>query len=213
MGGYGSGRSGGRPTYESCGSLVLTTTTLARAGLRAGMMGAATLTFANRGEPFPVSITIDTTDAHFPFIHLSHARRSHAPGCETYRVPLQTTPQPFGGVRWWFQCPRTGRRCTTLFLPRGGHQFLSRYAWGLGYASQREDAMGRAQRQARKVSAALGNADHWMDGPPPKPKWMRWSTYERKAARLAAYNAANDAAFVVSAARLLRRPPRRKASA
>jgi hypothetical protein len=186
--------------------MVLTTATCARAGLRAGVRVAATLTFPNRGEPFPIAMTLDTSDARFPFVQLSHARRSQPPVNETYRVALQTTPQPFGGVRWWFQCPKTGRRCTTLLLPRGGHQFASRYAWGLGYASQREDAMARAQRQARKIAAALGDADKWMSGPPPKPKWMRWRTYERMAARLAAYNAANDAAFVVSAARLLRRP-------
>lgn len=213
MGGSGSGRTGGRPTYESCASLVLTTTSFARAGLRAGMKGIWTVTYANSGKPFPVSITIDTTDPHFPFLQLSHARRSHPPASETYRVPLRTTPQRFGGIRWWFECPRTGRRCTKLFLPLGGHQFWSRYAWRLGYASQREDAAGRAQRQARKISAALGDADHWMDGPPPKPKWMRWRTYERRAARLAVYNDANDAAFVASAARLFRRPKFRKAIA
>ena len=212
MGGYGSGRSGGRPTYESCASLVLTTTTFARAGLRAGVTGEATLTFANFGEPLPVSTMIDTTDPHFPFIQLSHARRCTPPATESYRVPLQTTPQRFGGVRWWFRCPRTGRRCTKLFLPLGGHQFWSRYAYRLGYASQREDAAGRAQRQARKVSASLGDADHWMGGPPPKPKWMRWRTYERKAARLDAYNAAYDVGFSASVARLLARPMSRKAS-
>lgn len=210
MGGYGSGRSGGRPTYESCASLVLSTTTFARAGLRTGLKRTVTLTFANSGEPFPVSITIDTTDPHFPFLQLSHARRSHPPASEAYRVSLQTTSQRFGGVRWWFECPRTGRRCTKLFLPLGGHKFWSRYAWRLGYASQREDSQGRAQRQARKICAALGDANNWMDGPPPKPKWMRWRTYDRRAAKLDSYNASYDAAYSASVARLLARPAFRK---
>lgn len=34
-----------------------------------------------------------------------------------------------------------------------------------------------------------------MDGPPPGPKWMRWQTYERKAARLEHYNAGFDGAW------------------
>ena len=34
-----------------------------------------------------------------------------------YWVQLETTPQPFGGRRWWFVCPRTGRRAAKLYLP------------------------------------------------------------------------------------------------
>ena len=56
-----------------------------------------------------------------------------------------------------------------------------RSAERLGYASQREDAKGRAQLQAAaKIYRQLGGEGHWMDDAPPKPKWMRWRTYERK---------------------------------
>lgn len=210
MGGYGSGRSGRRPTYESCDSLVLTIGAFARAGLRAGIIGMATLAFSTRrGEPFPISISIDTTDAHCPFIELTHARRSNPPGSERYRVGLQPTPQPFGGVRWWFECPETGRRCTKLFLPRGGDRFSSRLDWGLGYACQRESTLDRTQRQGRKIYRALNGEGNWRDGAPPKPRWMRWLTYERLAARLARYNDAFDAHWMVSATRMLARSPAR----
>lgn len=209
MGGYGSGRTGGRPTYESTGSLVLRTTSFARAGLRFGLRGTANLTFTCDGDPFPVAITIDTLNRDSPYMELEHARRTTSATRERYRIELQTTPQPFGGVRWWFCCPRTGRRAVRLFLPRGGLQFWSRHAYGLGYASQREDRMGRAQRQAQKVYAALGGNGHWMDGAPRKPKWMRWTTYSRKARRLDELNDNFGAAWAVGASRLLARLPKR----
>ena len=36
-----------------------------------------------------------------------------------YWIELATTPQPFGGRRWWFICPQTGRRAAKLYLPNG----------------------------------------------------------------------------------------------
>jgi hypothetical protein len=194
MGGRGSGRSG-RPSYESAASLVLCTTTFARAGLRFGVRGSATLTFTSDGESFPVAIEIDTTVREVPYMQLAHARRTDPPVAQHYNVRLLTSPQWFGGLRWWFQCPRTGRRAVKLFLPLGGHQFWSRHAYGLGYASQREDRMGCAQLQAEKIYRQLGGEGHWMDDPPPKPKWMRWRTYDRLAAKLDTYNARFDSAW------------------
>jgi hypothetical protein len=38
------------------------------------------------------------------------------------------------GAGYWFCCPGTGKRAAKLFLPRGGHRFLSREAYRLGYA-------------------------------------------------------------------------------
>ena len=209
MGGYGSGRSGGRPTSEACGSLVLQTTTFLRAGLRFGVKGNATLTFTADGEPFPVSVTIDTLDRDYSYIEFSHSRRSHPASFENYRVTLLTTPQRYGGVRWWFQCPRTGARAVRLFLPRGGHQFWSRGAYRLGYATQREGRMDRISRRATKLCMNLGGNDNWRDGPPTKPKWMRWETYSRRACELRRLNEDFDSAWLVGASRLISRLHRR----
>jgi Response regulator receiver domain len=41
-------------------------------------------------------------------------------------IELATTPQPFGGRRWWFVCPRTGTRVAKLHLPPGAPTFASR---------------------------------------------------------------------------------------
>jgi hypothetical protein len=68
MGGRGSGRSG-RPSYEATRSLVLCTTTFARAGLRFGVRGNATLTFTCEYEPpFPLTIELDTTLREVPYM-------------------------------------------------------------------------------------------------------------------------------------------------
>ncbi len=54
---------------------------------------------------------------------------------------LQTTRPNFGGVRWWFSCPRTvdgeecGRRVGKLYLPPGGRYFACRCCLDLTYES------------------------------------------------------------------------------
>ena len=89
------------------------------------------------------------------------------------------TPQPFGGRRWWFVCPRTGRRAVNLYLPNGAFSFASRQAYRLTYRSQRETSYDRALRRAFKLRGKLG-ADGGVGDYVPKPKWMRWPTYDRK---------------------------------
>lgn len=211
MGGSRSGRYGGQPTSEACASFVLTMALLTQAGLRAGIRGTFRVTFSEGGHnPLPVTIEIDTTGMRGGFLEVSHTGRNRDALPQRYHVPLRTSPQPFGGVRWWFECPRTGRRCTKLYLPLGGHRFWSRQGWHLGYACQREDAQYRAQRQAIKAYRALSGERNWRDGAPDKPKWMRWKTYDRLAARLDLYNSAFDARWMASASRLLGRLSNRK---
>jgi hypothetical protein len=106
-----------------------------------------------------------------------------------------------------FNMKATGRRCVKLYLPRGGHRFWSRAAYRLGYACQREDRMYQAQRQALKVYRALQGDGNWRDGAPPKPKWMRWRTYERLADKLDFHNARFDGGWLVGVSRLLGRRP------
>jgi hypothetical protein len=54
---------------------------------------------------------------------------------------LQTTRPNFGGLRWWFSCPRMldgeecGRRVGTLYRPPGGRYFACRHCLGLTYES------------------------------------------------------------------------------
>lgn len=199
----GLGQIGRRLTSEDCASFVLTTTMLLRARLMAiGAALSGAMNYADPGSSCPVFVTVDTTNPAFQFIELSHQCRDGSGRWETYRVPLEATLQPFGGVRWWFRCSRTGRRCMKLYLPSGGHRFLSRAAWGLAYACEREDEQARAQRQAIKAYRALRGEGNWRNGAPSKPKWMRWRTYERIAGRLDQYNDAFDEAWAASFVRL-----------
>jgi hypothetical protein len=146
-----------------------------------GQRGSGTSYFGE--EKFPVAIRVNTTDASNPFVELTHQTRDDREGDRIVRdrIRLIWTVPTYGGRRWWFLCPRTGRRTTKLFLPNGGWHFWSRQAYGLGYACQREGRFDRLQRRAATLNRQLGG-EGWgsWDSPPIKPKWMRRRTYERK---------------------------------
>lgn len=91
------------------------------------------------------AIISDPADA---FIELTHPTRDEREGDRIVRdrIRLVSTVPTYGGRRWWFQCPRTGRRTTKLYLPNGGWHFRSRQAYGLGYACQREERADRFRR-------------------------------------------------------------------
>jgi hypothetical protein len=202
MGGYNSGRSGGYPTAEACASYVLNAQWMTRMKLRDGMRGAVTLAF---GDGFEVSVTVDATNPARRFLELAHERHTDGAELEHYRVDLDCTQPPFGGVRWWYECPRTRRTVAKLYLPLGGRRFLSRQAYCLGYACQREAPRDRLWRRARKIRRELGGGDNLMDDYPDKPKWMRWRTYDRKIALLDALESRADRIWTAGAIRLLER--------
>jgi hypothetical protein len=97
-------------------------------------------------------------------------------------VDLVSQPRHFGGRQWYFECPVAYRRCTVLWKPPGATGFCSRDAWArrVAYASQFLDADNRAHHGKAKIKARLIadlDPDEWEL--PPKPKWMRWRTYNR----------------------------------
>jgi hypothetical protein len=99
-----------------------------------------------------------------------------------YRVRVVTTGPNYGGLRWWFICPITGRRARVLNLPgSGGTVFGSRQVWGLGYRSQRASPEDRAVERSLKARKTLGVDDQNMLDMPycPRPKWMRRRTHRR----------------------------------
>ena len=101
-----------------------------------------------------------------------------------YTIDLATTPQPFGGRRWWFVCPKSGDLVAKLHLPLGAYTFASRRAYRLGYRSQRQTPRDRALTRAQGLRHKLGGSMSLMDPIPAKPKWMRWATYERRVAQI-----------------------------
>jgi hypothetical protein len=108
-------------------------------------------------------------------------------------LDLVSSPRQFGGLQWYVVCPQTGRRVRVLFRPSGASSFASRHAWGrsAAYASQFLDPVDRVWRTKDKIKARLlGNEDPEKWDLPPKPKGMRWTTYERWEAK---YDKADEA--------------------
>jgi hypothetical protein len=193
MGGSRSGRYGGRPTAEACGSYVLT---LKDARVIEGACVRHSTTFD--GGEFPVTFSIDLTRPGYPHAMFRHPIRAEDEREIEYRVNLVRTPCRFGGWRWWWECPRTGSRAFKLFLPRGGSRFLSRRGYGLGYATQRMSPLDRAQRAKYLIERRLWWDD---DGNPCPAPGMRRRTFERLAAR---WQAADDKAEMLWEPRTVR---------
>ena len=92
-------------------------------------------------------------------------------------VPYVVTSTMFGGHRNWFECPGCRRPCRVLY---GTNRLRCRRCRRLRYASQSEAPPWRAQRRAQNIRRRLGERGNSLDAPfPPKPRRMRWKTYER----------------------------------
>ncbi len=168
-----------------------------------------TMTWRRDGEPWcavECTITIYPGSDHGA-LRLRHADPhgyGHPP--QDYVVTLETTSPPYGGRQWWFRCPHTGRLCRKLFLPNGGRVFACRQAYRLGYRSRQTTRTDRMQRRVGKLCQRLGGPySIHAEELPPKPKWMRWATYERMQAKAWDAEAVVDEAFCVSAERFLAR--------
>jgi hypothetical protein len=121
-------------------------------------------------------------------------------------IALTSRPRHFGGKQWYFLCPRTGRPVSVLWRPPGARRFASRQAWGrqVAYRSQFQDATGRAHLGQQRIKARLiGSLDPDEWDLPPKPKRMRWATYNRNVERFDQYGDVLDAGLTAAAARLL----------
>lgn len=193
MGGFGSGRYGGRPTIEDARELNLGK--LIRDGLLQPGVRTGTITWRS----------VMTGEEVASIGYESDMREDRGEMCLKYAVTrngehervdhlirLEATPQPFGGRRWWFICQRTGLRVGKLYLPAGATKFASRHAYQLGYKCQRETAFDRACRRAWKLRERLDCAEpigDWV----PRPRGMHAARYERELARIEAADAAVDA--------------------
>ena len=120
-------------------------------------------------------------------------------------ITLVPRARHFGGRQWYFSCPVKDRLVSVLWKPNGANRFCSRQAWGrqVAYQSQFNDATNRAHAGKVRIKMRLiGDLepDEW--DLPPKPKWMRWATYNRQIAR---YDELLDNGLAVFAAKLGRR--------
>jgi hypothetical protein len=105
-------------------------------------------------------------------------------------IELVPCPRHFGGRQWYFVCPRQGRCVSVLWSPPSARFFAGRKSWGdrVAYLSQYYGPGSRAHYMARKLCECIGGpgaSDEW--DVPPKPKGMRWRTYERLSNRCEKY--------------------------
>ncbi len=111
------------------------------------------------------------------------------------RLDMVAEPRRFGGQQWYFVCPMTGKKCSVIWLPPGANRFCSRQAWGkqVAYRTQFEAPFDRAITARKKVKDRLiGDLRRGEWDLPPKPKWMRWHTYERLADKYVFYQSKID---------------------
>ena len=111
-------------------------------------------------------------------------------------VLLTPRHRQFGDHQWYFVCPTMNRCCSILWRPPGAARFCSRQAWGrkrVAYSSQFLDRNNRAHRGKAKIKQRLiGDCDPDEWELPPKPRGMRWSTYNRLVERFDSYEAILD---------------------
>lgn len=104
---------------------------------------------------------------------------------EQSTIRLSTVPNHYGGRNWFMHCPATGKRARKLYKWSGLPYFRHREAVRPRptYACQRVGGHDRIISQRWALRRRMG--DQWSDlfGEPVKPKWMRWRTFERYAAR------------------------------
>lgn len=71
-------------------------------------------------------------------------------------APLHRTRPPYGGIRWWFGCPRCARRCGKLYLPPDRPDFACRICHRLRYVVQDCGRDQRLELRARRLVERLG---------------------------------------------------------
>jgi hypothetical protein len=112
MGGYGSGRSGGRPTVE--GALRLDIDAMMRwGGIRPGVHLAGEMGFNFYDDQLEIKFESRVGDPWDSWLRLQYVIHDYWSGepCEIDDKVFLAPSQPsFGGRRWWFVCPRSNRR-------------------------------------------------------------------------------------------------------
>ena len=159
MVGFGSGLRAGRGTVEAGLTLDLALA-MKRLRFRPGLYSRGTIAWSNShtGDvTAAVGYEAEMSDPEDAWVRLTYSADGGGGIVpRTCRIELTTTAPHFGGVRWWFVCPVSGRRVRCLHLGPQGDVFASRHALNLGYQSQRETWAARRLRAAHAVSAKLG---------------------------------------------------------
>src|SRR3989344_3164442 len=117
--------------------------------------GAINWTNGWSGNKSSVGINVSTGDEKYLRIYYTQTDNSTGEKKDfDYKVPLETTPCNFGGVRYWFKCflhkrgVYCGRRVAVLY--KDGDWFGCRHCYELTYESR--NVSGRYKRFGRIIS-------------------------------------------------------------
>lgn len=188
MGGYGSGREKRHQSTDECLRLSIGRLNRGRF-LVPGVV--CTWTWTRNGND-KSSIKITALDGR---VLLSFRVQEKAGEWQNVaqEVEIDRTPCNYGGTRPWFLCPKCGRRVSVLY---GKRAFYCRACHLLAYPSQCESQSKRCYRRANKLRQCLGG-EPGVQSNIPKPKWMRWRTYEQVVRKI---EALEDNGFLVAVA-------------
>ena len=116
-----------------------------------------------------------------PVVGAVHAALNGFGTRREYTVRVETTSPYFGGMRFWFRCPRCQARRRALYVVPVSLLFACRACLGLTYPSQRLDRCERLSRRQDRLWERMGGC---MEGPwkrywPKRPKGMHRKTVLR----------------------------------
>ena len=177
MGGYSSGRRGGKSTTNDMH--VLDIRKIQRAGLLVPGRSFG-WQWTRNGEKI-ASINLRTDyDAPLSKVTLDYRTRPHGGEWKdmNYPVYVSWTGCNYGGQRVWWLCPARGcgRRVAVLY---GGSVYACRHCHKLAYSTQHEQAHDRAGSRADTIRKRLGWEPGILNGNGGKPKGMHWRTFAR----------------------------------
>ena len=179
MGGFGSGRWGGRPTADMSKKIDLGW--MIRVGrAKPGHWISGSLSWNYGGEPAgSISYVANMEDPYESYLRLNYWRGSgEAKEHVEQKIRLVFTEPNYGGRRWWMVCPYSDRRVGKLYMPNGGDRFASRKCWRLAYNSQRVAKRDRPFEKLFRLQRKLGCEQGWGSWiTRPKGMWNR--TFER----------------------------------
>jgi hypothetical protein len=96
---------------------------------------------------------------------------------QDYLVRIEATRCHYGGLRWWFTCPLTGRRAAKLYLPNEATMFAARGKYRLAYRSQRQTLRYRQLEAVRRLRRKLRASEDLFATHIERPKGMWRRTF------------------------------------